>query len=427
MNNNRKLTILAFILVISTILTISMIVGRDTNTSEMELYIVDNNIGDSPEEVISTAEKLFTIDNINSALEKNESIKKYELQEYNVDSYKLDDSTGKYNFMRQKILKGNKDNTDIIIEIDSINNKANYLEVKITTDHDEEAIDRFEDNIQNIIQDIIGDRIANEILNQAVGEIFEYETASGKSTVTTLKNIKELDDGKAEIVYYIELKRELDNQLNIADITIENDRHKVFNWIPVFNNDITSKNFAIEFARLYDKDADFKVNSIELNDTSFDVNSKIEIQTIIGEAVYKSNIHFMGINVTDTIRDSEEESIKLQKTIAINVNLPAYDTEELALEKAKEFLGKLLQMDVNINIVEYDDGTEFIEVYGDNSPLIEVSSLTGNIKKSVTANGKYSININATLEDNTLMQEYNTILNRMNNGEDIDKILNDTE
>ena len=84
-------------------------------------------------------------------------------------------------------------------------------------------------------------------------------------------------------------------------------------------------------------------------------------------------------------------------------------------------------MDVNINIEEYDDGTEFIEVYGDNSPLIEISSLTGNIKKSVTANGKYSININATLEDNTLMQEYNTILNRMNNGEDIDKILNDTE
>ncbi len=195
----------------------------------------------------------------------------------------------------------------------------------------------------------------------------------------------------------------------------------MFNWIPEFENDITSDKFANNFAKLYNDDVKFKVTRVETDDNSFTVNTKFDLQTIVGESVFKSSFSLIGMELVDTVNNEQET--KLQKTISVSINLPSYETEEEAVLKAKEFAEKLFKTEIVLD-PDVDIANESaVSFTGENSPLIEVSKLTGFIQKTLTANGRCAVSIEATLEDNTLINGYVNYLEEIMNGSDIDELL----
>ena len=127
------------------------------------------------------------------------------------------------------------------------------------------------------------------------------------------------------------------------------------------------------------------------------------------------------MELVDTVNNEQET--KLQKTISVSIHLPSYETEEEAVLKAKEFAEKLFKTEIVLD-PDVDIATESaVNFTGENSPLIEVSKLTGLIQKTLTANGRCAVSIEATLEDNTLINGYLNYLEEIMNGSDIDELL----
>lgn len=427
--NKKWIIVVALLLVVGiavTALTLNKNKGGTDKNKPEEIYTgVDITDG-----IVTDAEKLFTLDNILQAINSNEYITgEFNIAETSADTIELDSETDKYNYTRKiRIFGAEKDiPTDtegvrsIAIEICTYNGKAAYLGFDVYEDNNPDAIGRTEEAIKEILNAVVGEKITEEIATQDNGTMIEHTTASEKGFVTTMKNVVAIDElEQVGIEYYVDIAGSQVEPVELSDFVFKNENQKVFNWIPEFENDITSDKFANDFAKLYNDEAKFKVTRVETDDNSFTVNTKFDLQTIVGESVFKSSFSLIGMELVDTVNNEQET--KLQKTISVSINLPSYETEEEAVLKAKEFADKLFKTEIVLD-PDVDIATESaVNFTGENSPLIEVSKLTGIIQKTLTANGRCAVSIEATLEDNTLINGYVNYLEEIMNGADIDEL-----